>query len=206
MPEILMPQPYVSPWMQDEVADVLTLARTFFAREVTPHAERFAEQHQVDKETWLAAGALGTQPGGAGAGVRDSGMDRLRALPGRAAGRRRAAPGAALGAAQPDCRGRGPGGRRVTGGRGQRLPDPARGLSPHAQSAISAGTQRRAPKLRATLGGNGLARGPIKTTTVNHVSVNKVLLSALPALALLLPTMAAADRITVRMGGRKPGR
>ena len=26
MPEILMPQPYVSPWMQDEVADVLTLA------------------------------------------------------------------------------------------------------------------------------------------------------------------------------------
>ena len=59
MPEILMPQPYVSPWMQDEVADVLTLARTFFEREVTPHAERFAEQHQVDKETWLAAGAAG---------------------------------------------------------------------------------------------------------------------------------------------------
>lgn len=59
MPEVLMPQPYVSPWMQDEVADVLTLARTFFEREVTPHAERFAEQHQVDKETWLAAGAAG---------------------------------------------------------------------------------------------------------------------------------------------------
>ena len=59
MPEILMPQPYASPWMQDEVADVLTLARTFFEREVTPHAERFAEQHQVDKETWLAAGAAG---------------------------------------------------------------------------------------------------------------------------------------------------
>lgn len=30
---------------------------------------------------------------------------------------------------------------------------------------------------------------------MNDVSVNKVLLSALPALALLLPTVAAADRI-----------
>lgn len=59
MPEILMPQPYVSPWMKDEVADVAKLARTFFAREVVPHLERFAEQHQVDKETWLAAGAAG---------------------------------------------------------------------------------------------------------------------------------------------------
>lgn len=59
MPEILMPQPYVAPWMKDEVADVAKLARTFFAREVTPHLERFSEQHQVDKETWLAAGAAG---------------------------------------------------------------------------------------------------------------------------------------------------
>ena len=59
MPEILQPQPYVSPWMQDEVTDVLTLARTFFEREVTPHRERFAEQHQVDRETWRAAGAAG---------------------------------------------------------------------------------------------------------------------------------------------------
>ena len=59
MPEILQPQPYVSPWMQDEVSDVADLARTFFSREVTPHQERFAEQHQVDKETWLAAGAAG---------------------------------------------------------------------------------------------------------------------------------------------------
>ena len=59
MPEILQPQPYVSPWMKDEVADVAVLARTFFSREVTPHQERFAEQHQVDKETWLAAGAAG---------------------------------------------------------------------------------------------------------------------------------------------------
>ncbi|MGO1165090.1 MAG: acyl-CoA dehydrogenase family protein [Janibacter sp.] len=59
MPDVLQPQPYVSPWMKDEVTDVAELARTFFAREVTPHQERFAEQHQVDKETWLAAGAAG---------------------------------------------------------------------------------------------------------------------------------------------------
>jgi acyl-CoA dehydrogenase len=59
VPEILPPAPYVSPWMQDEVVDVATLARTFFEREVTPHAERFAEQHQVDKQTWLAAGEAG---------------------------------------------------------------------------------------------------------------------------------------------------
>ncbi|KGN37236.1 acyl-CoA dehydrogenase family protein [Knoellia subterranea] len=60
MPEILPPATYVSPWMDGEdVADVAALARTFFAREVTPHLERFAEQHQVDRETWLAAGEAG---------------------------------------------------------------------------------------------------------------------------------------------------
>jgi acyl-CoA dehydrogenase len=59
VPEILPPAPYVSPWMQDEVVDVATLARSFFEREVTPHAVRFAEQHQVDKQTWLAAGEAG---------------------------------------------------------------------------------------------------------------------------------------------------
>ena len=37
---------------------------------------------------------------------------------------------------------------------------------------------------------------------MNHVSVNKVLLSALPALALLLPTMAAADRIHIKIEGK----
>ncbi|WP_338749557.1 acyl-CoA dehydrogenase family protein [Janibacter alittae] len=60
MSDILQPQPYVSPWMDDaDVTDLRTLARTFFEREVTPNLERFAEQHQVDKETWLAAGAAG---------------------------------------------------------------------------------------------------------------------------------------------------
>lgn len=61
MPQMLPPATYVSPWMQhdDDVTEVLKLARTFFERDVTPHLERFAEQHQVDKETWLAAGAAG---------------------------------------------------------------------------------------------------------------------------------------------------
>ena len=60
MADILKPPTYVSPWAQDDdVADVLRLARTFFEREVTPNLARFAEQHQVDKETWLTAGAAG---------------------------------------------------------------------------------------------------------------------------------------------------
>lgn len=50
MPGILPPATYTSPGMQDEVADVAALARTHFEREVTPNLERFAEQHQVDKE------------------------------------------------------------------------------------------------------------------------------------------------------------
>ena len=59
MAQMLHPARYTSPWMQDEVADVAALARTFFEREVVPNLERFAEQHQVDKETWLAAGSAG---------------------------------------------------------------------------------------------------------------------------------------------------
>ena len=51
--------PYRSPWMDDDLDELSELARTFFAREVTPHTERFARQHQVDRETWLAAGRAG---------------------------------------------------------------------------------------------------------------------------------------------------
>lgn len=54
-----MPKPYASPWMSDDVADVAGLARHFFATEVVPHLDRFDEQHQVDRETWLAAGRAG---------------------------------------------------------------------------------------------------------------------------------------------------
>lgn len=53
------PRPYASPWLSDDVADMADLARVFFEREVTPHTERFARQHQVDTETWLAAGRAG---------------------------------------------------------------------------------------------------------------------------------------------------
>jgi acyl-CoA dehydrogenase len=45
--------------MTDDLDELSSLARTFFAREVTPNAERFAEQHQVDRETWLKAGGQG---------------------------------------------------------------------------------------------------------------------------------------------------
>lgn len=50
---------YRSPWMTDELDDVRTLARTFFAKESVPHQERWAEQHQVDRSYWNAAGAAG---------------------------------------------------------------------------------------------------------------------------------------------------
>ncbi|YAL84712.1 acyl-CoA dehydrogenase family protein [Dermacoccaceae bacterium W4C1] len=45
--------------MTGDVADVAQLARTFFEREITPHTERFAQQQQIDTETWLAAGRAG---------------------------------------------------------------------------------------------------------------------------------------------------
>jgi acyl-CoA dehydrogenase len=57
--EMLTPQPYASAWMGGDVADVAGLARHFFATEVVPHLERFDAQHQVDPETWLAAGRTG---------------------------------------------------------------------------------------------------------------------------------------------------
>ncbi|MCA1782614.1 MAG: acyl-CoA dehydrogenase family protein [Dermatophilaceae bacterium] len=57
--EMLTPEPYVSPWLSGDVAEVAGLARHFFATEVVPHLERFDAQHQVDAETWLAAGRAG---------------------------------------------------------------------------------------------------------------------------------------------------
>lgn len=56
---MLTPTPYQSPWMTDDVSDVAELARTFFAKDVVPHLERFAEQHEVDREVWTKAGDLG---------------------------------------------------------------------------------------------------------------------------------------------------
>ena len=57
--EMLAPQPYASPWMAGDVAEVARLARRFFATEVVPHLERFDAQHQVDAATWLVAGRAG---------------------------------------------------------------------------------------------------------------------------------------------------
>ncbi|NLX00229.1 MAG: acyl-CoA dehydrogenase [Actinomycetales bacterium] len=56
---MLLPSPYVSPWLSDDVADLAGVARNFFKTEVVPHLERFDEQRQVDAETWLAAGRAG---------------------------------------------------------------------------------------------------------------------------------------------------
>lgn len=52
-------QPYQSPWMTDDVKDVAALARTFFAKEVVPNIDRFAAQHQVDRDLWYKAGDAG---------------------------------------------------------------------------------------------------------------------------------------------------
>ncbi|GAB3489728.1 acyl-CoA dehydrogenase family protein [Flexivirga lutea] len=50
---------YRSPWLDEELTDLRQLARTFLAREVVPHQERWAEQHMVDRDLWRAAGAAG---------------------------------------------------------------------------------------------------------------------------------------------------
>ncbi len=50
---------YRSPWETDEHAALRNLAHDFIAKEITPHEERFAEQHQVDREIWTKAGAAG---------------------------------------------------------------------------------------------------------------------------------------------------
>lgn len=47
-------------WMDDEqLADLAAMARTFFAKEVEPHHERFASQGHPDKELYRRVGELG---------------------------------------------------------------------------------------------------------------------------------------------------
>ncbi|KXX54572.1 acyl-CoA dehydrogenase family protein [Rhodococcus sp. LB1] len=48
-----------SPSMDDELGAVAELARNFFAKEVTPHQRRFAEQGFPDKEVYGTLGKLG---------------------------------------------------------------------------------------------------------------------------------------------------
>jgi acyl-CoA dehydrogenase len=57
MPE-LFPD-YRSPWETDDQRLLREHAAEFFRREATPNQERWAEQHQVDREFWNKAGAAG---------------------------------------------------------------------------------------------------------------------------------------------------
>ncbi|MGV9664577.1 acyl-CoA dehydrogenase family protein [Nocardia niigatensis] len=50
---------YRSSWLDDDLDALRELARSFCEKELAPHAERFAEQHQVDREVWTKAGELG---------------------------------------------------------------------------------------------------------------------------------------------------
>ncbi|MGK5682517.1 acyl-CoA dehydrogenase family protein [Actinoplanes sp. URMC 104] len=58
-----MPTPgldgYAPAWLKPEHEDLAELARTFFTREVLPHAERHERQGHPDREHYLAAGRLG---------------------------------------------------------------------------------------------------------------------------------------------------
>ncbi len=50
---------YTSAWRDEEVTALGDLADKFFAKEVSPHRERWEAQHRVDREVWTKAGELG---------------------------------------------------------------------------------------------------------------------------------------------------
>lgn len=50
---------YRAPWATTELDDLRDLARTFLAKEVVPHQERWASQHMVDRDFWRSAGRSG---------------------------------------------------------------------------------------------------------------------------------------------------
>src|ERR1700750_1010980 len=45
--------------MTEDLDQLRRLARDVFAKELTPHQERFAEQHSVDRDLWRRLGDLG---------------------------------------------------------------------------------------------------------------------------------------------------
>ena len=57
--EIFVFQNYRSPWMNEELDMLRTTARRFFETEVAPHADKWRQQHYIDKSVWLKAGELG---------------------------------------------------------------------------------------------------------------------------------------------------
>lgn len=48
-----------SSWMTEDLDQLRRLARDVFAKELTPHQERFAAQHAVDRDLWRRLGELG---------------------------------------------------------------------------------------------------------------------------------------------------
>ncbi|WP_063048653.1 acyl-CoA dehydrogenase family protein [Nocardia arthritidis] len=50
---------YRSAWLDDDLDALRELARSFFAKELTPNIDKFIEQHHVDRDFWIKAGALG---------------------------------------------------------------------------------------------------------------------------------------------------
>src|SRR5690625_7958847 len=46
-------------WETEEHADLREMAREFMANEIVPHHDRFAQNHQVDREMWNKAGENG---------------------------------------------------------------------------------------------------------------------------------------------------
>ncbi|MGL4304622.1 MAG: acyl-CoA dehydrogenase family protein [Mycobacteriaceae bacterium] len=51
--------PYVSPWVDDEVRALKTMATQFIKSEALPYQEKWIEQKYVDRDFWLKAGEVG---------------------------------------------------------------------------------------------------------------------------------------------------
>jgi acyl-CoA dehydrogenase len=50
---------YRSSWMNADLDALRELARAFYEKELQPYIDKFAEQHQVDRDLWTKAGELG---------------------------------------------------------------------------------------------------------------------------------------------------
>ena len=50
---------YRGTWEDEDISELRKLTREFIANEITPHQERFAQQHRVDRNVWRKAGQAG---------------------------------------------------------------------------------------------------------------------------------------------------